>query len=109
MTAFGVSCALGLEGGVVSIGRPPGGYVADTWLVTDASGIRVVGKTVVGAPADMFQAEAEGLTALRATGHLQTPRVLAVTDRMLLLEGLHSSGDVTATRLRASMSHLRVK
>ena len=64
MTAVGVSCALGLEGGVVSTGRPPGGDVADTWLVTNASGIRVVGKTVVGAPADMFQAEAEGLTVL---------------------------------------------
>ena len=85
--------ALGLEGGVVSIGRLPGGYVADTWLVTYANGTRVVGKTVTGAPADLFQAEAEGLAALRAAGHLQTPRVLAVTDRLLLLEALAARDD----------------
>ena len=85
--------ALGLEGGVVSIGRLPGGYVADTWLVTYSNGTRVVGKTVTGAPADLFQAEAEGLAALRAAGHLQTPGVLAVTDRLLLLEALAARDD----------------
>ena len=61
-------------GGVVSIGRPPGGYVADTWLVTNASGIRVVGKTVVGAPAGMFQAEAEGLTVLLRASEVPAAR-----------------------------------
>ena len=53
--------ALGLERGLASIGRLPGGYVADTWLVTYADGRRVVGETLTGAPADLFQAEAQGL------------------------------------------------
>jgi len=78
--------ALGLERGVVSIRRLSGGYMAGTWLVTYADGTRVVGKTLVGAPATIFRAEAEGLAALCATGHMQTPEVLAVTDRLLLLE-----------------------
>jgi len=84
---------LGLERGVTSIRRLSGGYVADTWLVTYADGSHVVGKTLAGAPADIFRAEAEGLTALRATGHLQTPEILAVTDRLLLLEALAARSD----------------
>ena len=70
-----------------------GGYVADVWLVTYADGSRVVGKTVADAPADMFQAEAEGLAALRTTGRLQTPDVLAVTDQLILLEALAARDD----------------
>ncbi len=85
--------ALGLERAVTSIERLSGGYVADTWLVTYADGTRMVGKTVTGAPAHMFSAEADGLAALRATGHLQTPDVLAVTDRLLLLEALSPRDD----------------
>jgi fructosamine-3-kinase len=84
---------LALDHGVASIRRLPGGYVADVWLVTYADGTRVVGKTLTGAPADLFHAEAEGLRALRATGHLQAPQVLAVTDRLLLLEALAARDD----------------
>jgi fructosamine-3-kinase len=91
--AFAELRALGLERGVASIGRLPGGYVADVWLVTYAGGRRVVGKTLTGAPADLFQAQAEGLAALGATGHLPTPGVLAVTDRLLLLEALAARDD----------------
>jgi len=85
--------ALGLERGVASIRRLPGGYVADPWLITYADGTRVVGKTLAGAPVGMFRAEAEGLAALHATGHLQVPEVLAVTDRLLLLEALATRDD----------------
>jgi len=84
---------LELERGIASIWRLSGGYVADVWLVTYADGTHVVGKTVADAPADMFRAEAEGLAALRANGHLQTPEVLAVTDRLLLLEALAPRDD----------------
>jgi fructosamine-3-kinase len=84
---------LGLEGHVASIRRLSGGYVADVWLVTYADGTQVVGKTLTGAPADLFRAEAEGLAALRATGHLYTPEVLAVTDRLLLVEALAARDD----------------
>jgi fructosamine-3-kinase len=85
--------ALGLERGVASIRRLPGGYVADVWLVTYADGTQVAGKTLTGAPADLFRAEAEGLAALHANGHLYTPEVLAVTDRLLLLEALAARDD----------------
>jgi fructosamine-3-kinase len=70
-----------------------GGYVADVWLVTYADGSRVVAKAVADAPADMFQAEAEGLAALRTTGHLQTPDVFAVTDQLIVLEALAARDD----------------
>jgi fructosamine-3-kinase len=50
-------------------------------------------KTLGGAPANVFRAEAEGLTALRATGHLCTPEILAVTDRLLVLEALAARDD----------------
>jgi fructosamine-3-kinase len=53
----------------------------------------VAGKTLAGAPAEVFQAEAEGLDALRVTGRLQTPRVLAVTTRLPLLEALQPRDD----------------
>ncbi len=84
---------LGLEKGITSIRRLSGGYVADAWLVTYADGTRVAGKTLSGAPADLFRVEAEGLAALREIGHLRTPAVLAVTDRLLLLEALEARDD----------------
>ncbi len=36
----------------------------------------------------LFRTEADGLAALRGTGQLATPDVLAVTDQLLLLEAL---------------------
>ena len=48
----------------------------------------------VGGPQiGLFQAEAEGLPALRATGHLATPDVLAVSSRLLLLQALIARDD----------------
>lgn len=85
--------ALGLEARVTSIRRLSGGYVADAWLVNYADGTRVAAKTLAGAPAHWFRAEAEGLAALRATGHLSTPDVLTVTDRLLVLEALAARDD----------------
>lgn len=85
--------AVGRDRDITSIRRLSGGYVADAWLITYADGIRVAGKTLTGAPADLFRAEADGLATLRATGHLPTPRVLAVTDRLLLLEALAARDD----------------
>jgi fructosamine-3-kinase len=70
-----------------------GGYVASAWLVTFADGSRVVAKTMAGAPANLFQVEAEGLAALSATGHLRTPRVIAAACRLLVLEALGPRDD----------------
>lgn len=87
---------LGLDRGITAIQSLPGGYVADVWLITYADGRRLAAKTMPDAPADLFQAEAEGLATLRATGHLRTPGVLAVTDRVLLLEALPARTDTPA-------------
>jgi fructosamine-3-kinase len=85
--------ALGLGPGIASIRGLPGGYVADVWLITYADGTRMVGKTLADAPADLFRAEAEDLAVLRTTGHLSTPDVLAMTDRLLALEALAARQD----------------
>ncbi|MGD0608996.1 MAG: fructosamine kinase family protein [Streptosporangiaceae bacterium] len=84
---------LGRADRITALGRLSGGTLADVWLITYADGTRAVGKTVAGAAPDLFEAEAGGLTALRGTGHLATPQVLAVTGRMLLLEALAPRDD----------------
>jgi fructosamine-3-kinase len=78
--------ALGRAGRIAAIRRLSGAVIAGTWLIIYADGTRVVGKTVAGAVPGLFGAEAGGLAALRATGHLATPQVPAVTGRLLLLQ-----------------------
>jgi fructosamine-3-kinase len=80
--------ALGRAEGITGLRCLSGGAIADTWLISYADGTSLVGKTVPGAAPGLFRAEADGLAALRGTGHLTTPAVLAVTDRLLLLEAL---------------------
>ena len=80
--------ALGRAAGITGLRCLSGGSVADVWLVSYADGTSVVGKTLVGAAPGLFRAEADGLAALRGTGHLAAPAVLAVTGRLLLLEAL---------------------
>src|SRR5262249_35664654 len=80
--------ALGRGEGIAALRRLPGGSIADAWLVTYADGAEVVGKTVTAELPGVFAIEAAGLAALRGPGHLITPRVLAVTSRLLLLEAL---------------------
>ena len=46
----------------------------------------MVGKTLADALPGLFQAEADGLDVLAGTGHVATPRVLAVTRQLLLLK-----------------------
>jgi len=89
--------ALGRAGGIASVRRLSGGYVADVWDVGYQDGTRVVGKTVTCAPAGLLQAEAGSLTALRATGHVDTPAVLAATGELLLLEALAPREDSEAS------------
>lgn len=85
--------ALGLNRRITSMRRLSGGYVASAWLVTFSDGSRVAAKTMTGAPANLFQIEAEGLTALAATGHLRTPGVIAAGGRLLVLEALAQRDD----------------
>jgi fructosamine-3-kinase len=80
--------ALGWADGVSAVRRLSGGAVADACLVTWADGTRMVAKTLPGAAPGLFQTEADGLAELAGTGYVATPRVLAVTGRLLLLEAL---------------------
>src|SRR5271166_4949366 len=74
--------------GARTASRLSGGVIADAWLISWADGTSAVGKIINGAAPDLFRTEAGGLAALRGTGHLATPEVLAVTDQLLLLEAL---------------------
>lgn len=85
--------ALGRGDGVSVVGRLSGGAVADAWLVACADGTRMVGKTLTDTVPGLFQTEADGLAVLAGTGRVATPRVLAVTKRMLLLEALTDRDD----------------
>jgi fructosamine-3-kinase len=85
--------ALGRGGQIAGTSRLSGGEIADVWLITYADGTQVIAKTVTGAAPDLFAVEADGLAALRGTGYLATPQVLAVTERLLLLEALAPLGD----------------
>ena len=89
--------ALGRASGIASVRRMSGGYVADVWEVGYQDGTRVVGKTVTCAPAGLFWAEADSLAALRATGHVETPAVLAATSQLLMLESLAPRDDREAS------------
>lgn len=84
---------LGRGQSISSVRRLSGGWAADPWLVSYADGTRVVGKTLPGAPGDLFLIEAEGLAALRATGYVRTPEVLALTRHLLLLQELPARED----------------
>ena len=85
--------AVGRADGITAARRLSGGAIADVWLISYADGSRIVAKTVTGAPGDLFAIEAEGLAVLRATGQLSTPRVLDVTQHLLLLEALPACPD----------------
>jgi fructosamine-3-kinase len=85
--------AVGRADQIASVQRLRGGAIADVWLISYADGRPIVGKTVAGAPADLFAVETEGLAVLRATGQLHTPEVLAVTRQLILLEALAARQD----------------
>lgn len=89
--------AIGHDGQIASIRRLDGGMASGAWLVCFADGSRMVAKMVEHGPADMFAAEAEGLAALHATGHVRTPDVLAVSGRLLLLGELPAREDTEAS------------
>jgi len=66
-----------------------GGTHHSGWLLTQADGSRQVVKATPGAPAGMFQAEAEGLTVLRDSGAIGAPRVIDVGPGHLAIEVLN--------------------
>jgi fructosamine-3-kinase len=79
--------------GITSVESVSGGVVGDVWLVSYHDGSRIVAKTSFGVPKDFFAVEAEGLNALSATGYVRTVEVLAVTERVLVMEALSPRDD----------------
>jgi fructosamine-3-kinase len=73
---------------IASITSVSRGLVSDAWLVSYDDGSRLIAKTSLGAPPDMFKVEALGLAALAVTGNVATVQVVAVNERVLLLEAL---------------------
>ena len=64
-----------------------GGCIAQARIATFADGYRVFIKTAEGFPG-MFAREAEGLSALAASGAIRIPEVLLVSERELVLEAI---------------------
>lgn len=73
---------------VESVEPCAGGVVATAGIATLVGGQRVFAKTIPGASGDLFEVEAEGLRALGST-----PRVLAVTPDLLVLEAMRPRPD----------------
>ncbi len=63
-----------------------GGDICRAWQLTTADGGRYFVKHHPRPPPGMFEAEAEGLTAMAATGAIRTPAVIARGEDFLLLE-----------------------
>ncbi|TBW56184.1 hypothetical protein EZI54_09555 [Marinobacter halodurans] len=79
---------------LVEAGLPPaverrglgGGSINDAFRVVLANGDTAFLKVHRAPPAGFFEAEAEGLRAMLATGTIRVPQVLAVSEQGLLLE-----------------------
>ena len=75
-------------GEVTETRRVAGGTHALTWLMIRSDGSQVAVKSGQHVPTGVFLAEAEGLTAIAATGSLNTPTVLHAGPTHLVLEAL---------------------
>ena len=84
--------------GVPAVAARPvaGGDICDAYRVELADGDVVFVKTLAGAPADFFAAEAAGLELLRATDTVPVPRVLAATADLLALEWIEPAAPSAA-------------
>lgn len=76
---------------VASVQTCSGGCISDTLKLHLQNGERLFVKQLEDAPADLFEAEAEGLRALQANCPLTVPKVIQVAQQWLLLEDLQSA------------------
>lgn len=76
-----------------SVRMATGGVVAVAGLATLRDGSRVFAKTLRGMEADVFEVESAGLSALRERAGANTPTVLWVSRRLLVLEALSPRSD----------------
>lgn len=81
----------------IAAARPVrGGDICRAWNGT-SSGHKVFAKTLDGAPAGLFAAEARGLDLLRVEGGTPIPSVIAVDDGGMVLEWVESAPPTPAT------------
>jgi fructosamine-3-kinase len=83
----------------LGLGRPErwtplsGGAVSEVYRLRTTFGASVVVKTHADPPPDLYRKEAAGLDELRAAGGFVVPEVVAVTDRLLILDDLGTAAD----------------
>jgi fructosamine-3-kinase len=87
--------SIGRADGIENVTALPLGNHSEICKVTYADGSQLVMKMVSDAPPDLFEVEAEGLEALKATGCVRTPKVFAAVGNLLLLESLQPVSDVS--------------
>ena len=81
------ACLAQLQLGTIQQQHPvAGGCICQSFTVTTDRQQQYFVKTHAQAPASLFQAEAQGLTALAANSELRTPQIIAVDRHYLLLE-----------------------
>ena len=85
-----------------------GGDTCDSWELTLVSGARVFLKTHAAPPAEMFAAEAAGLTELRRSGTVRVPAVIHADPSFLLLEFIAPgvAGNACSRRLGHALARL---
>ncbi|UOE43566.1 fructosamine kinase family protein [Agromyces larvae] len=96
---------------IVSIEPATGGLAATAGVARSADGAALFVKSFDEAPsAGAFEAEAEGLDAVRRLGGVATPEVLLATRDVLVLEALRPRPDSEAfwTRLAHTLAHLHL-
>ncbi|MDX1635581.1 MAG: fructosamine kinase family protein [Marinobacter sp.] len=78
-------------GGIRDSHPVSGGSINEAWRLTLADGQALFGKVHGDPPRGFFEAEAQGLQALAATGTIRVPEVIAVAPGYLVLEWLDGS------------------
>ena len=76
-------------GSIADLTAVSGGCIAENFCLTTTKGEQLFLKTVNGSPPAIFQAEADGLDAMRLATNMQIPKVFAVDNDWLLLEYIH--------------------
>lgn len=85
----------------VAFQRLGGGQINEVYRLRLPGGSSLLLKWHADPPESFFQAEVDGLAALRATESLRVPRVLASSEHGLLMEWLESPSDVNTSDLQA--------
>ncbi len=97
MTVVEALTSIGRADGIVEVMALATGNHCETYRVTYADGSQLVAKEVVsGAASDLLEKEVEGLEALRTTGLVRTPEVIASVGTLLVLEALQPVSDASS-------------